>query len=193
MSRLLPALFDPAVERAILASYQAHDGQTRKGSGGAPYVTHPFHIALVLARFGADATLLVAALLHDAVEDCDDWTLARVEHEFGLAVRSIVDELTEDKNLTWEQRKAAWVEAVPTMSPEAVIVKSGDKLHNLHSLAADLESATDKATIWAKFHGGREQTIAHSRALVSALAKRAPEALANELLAAFERFERAAA
>lgn len=194
MSIVEPAavLFDSAVERAIIASCEAHEGQRRKGTSRAPYITHPFHIALVLARFGATPAVVVAGLLHDVVEDCEDWTSARVGAEFGSEVRALVAELTETKNLSWEQRKAAWVAGVPDMSDDAVCVKSVDKLHNLHSLANDLEGEEDNDAVWSKFHGGRERTIAHSRELVDALTARAPEALSNELRAAFLRFERAA-
>ena len=188
----MSSLFDDDVERAIQSSHAAHLGQVRKGETGAPYHTHPYHVALVLARFGASSQVIIGALLHDAVEDCDDWTIERVEAEYGAAVAELVDELTENKGLDWEARKAAWVEAAKTMSPEAVQVKCADKLHNLHSLAADLESTEDADRLWGKFHGGRERTLAHARLLVEALCKRAPDVLAAELLRALERFERSA-
>lgn len=188
---LAGSLFDEEVERAILASFVAHEGQYRKGSTRSPYVTHPFHVALVLARHGASTRVLVGALLHDAVEDSDEWDLARVEREFDADVAELVEELTEDKRLSWAERKAAWVAAAETMSDDAIQVKCADKLHNLHSLAADLEEEDDHDLVWLKFTGGRERTVEHAKELVEALWRRAPRGLGEELLAALRRFEAA--
>ena len=90
-------MFSAHVERALRVAHDAHDGQERKG-GGVPYILHPLHVTLILARVGADEVTLQAAILHDVVEDCDGWTLERVEREFGSEVRSVVAEVTEDKS-----------------------------------------------------------------------------------------------
>ena len=70
-------LFSAGVEAALRASLLAHEGQTRKGDA-TPYITHPFHVALLLARSGADDVTIQAGLLHDVVEDCEGWTPERV-------------------------------------------------------------------------------------------------------------------
>lgn len=187
-------VFDEGIERALRAAERAHRGQTRKDSDGAPYVLHPIHCALTLARLGYDATLIQAAILHDVVEDCDGWDGARVEREFGPRVAAIVLELTEDKSNSWAERKRWQVEHVPHMSADACAVKAADKIHNLRTLVSQLESTPDRASVWARFHGGRERTLATSRALVDALAPRVHPELAEGLrsaIAALERIERA--
>ncbi|MEX1025311.1 MAG: HD domain-containing protein [Planctomycetota bacterium] len=186
------SLFDPDVERAIQASHQAHAGQLRRGGAGVPYHTHPYHVALLLARSGAPSHVLVAALLHDAVEDSDDWTLARVGHEFGARVAALVDELSEDKALSWTERKEHGIAHVASMSPEAVTIKCADQLHNLSTLATELESTSDPTALWSKFNGGREATLRNARLLTDALAEHAPTRLANALDKAYRRFEHAA-
>jgi len=186
-------MYSADVERALRAALAAHEGQVRKGLEPAPYVTHPMQIALLLARLGFDDTLIQAGLLHDVVEDCDGWTLARVEQEFGPEVRSIVAELTEDKSKSWEARKRWAVEHTVHMSPAALTVKAADKLHNLQSLVQELRSASDPATVWTKFKGGKERTLAMSSALVEALVPRVDERLGRALRMTMRELELLAA
>ncbi len=171
------------------ACIEAHDGQFRKGGEDVPYAVHPAHMALLLARVGAPNRVIEAALLHDTVEDCEDWTVERVAAEFGDEVARIVADLTEDKSLTWTERKQAAVDHVAHMTDDAVMVKAADKLHNLTSLAAEFEHAANPAEVWAHFNGGREATLRMAHALVEKLAPRVPTALADELRAAVARVE----
>ncbi len=174
-------MFSSDVERALRVAIAAHDGQVRKGLESVPYVSHPFHVALILARLGYDDAVIAAGLLHDVVEDCEGWTIERIEAEFGRDVRGIVAELTEDKSQSWEVRKRDGIDRVARLSPPALAIKAADKLHNLKTLLGDLQSTDDSAIVWAKFKGGRERTIAMSRELVRELARRADPRLAAEL------------
>ncbi len=171
------------VEHALRVCIEAHNGQFRKGGQGVPYAVHPTHMALILARFGATEAVIVAALLHDTVEDCEDWTIERVAHEFGTEVARLVDDLTEDKSKTWAERKQAAVDHVAHMSDEAVMVKAADKLHNLTSLLDQLMHVQDPQEVWRQFKGGREETLRMAHALVGELIPRLPSALADELRA----------
>jgi (p)ppGpp synthase/HD superfamily hydrolase len=186
-------VFDPGIERALRAAESAHRGQSRK-SADTPYVLHPIHSALMLARLGCASHVIQAALLHDVVEDCAHagWDHARIEREFGPRIAGIVAELTEDKAKSWEERKRAGIEHVAHMSPDARTVKAADKLHNLSTLAAELEATQRQSDVWARFTGGRARTLAMSRALVEALAPHVDPRLGNALLAAMEEVERSA-
>jgi (p)ppGpp synthase/HD superfamily hydrolase len=185
-------MFSPDVERALRAAIAGHEGQMRKGLEPTPYVTHPIHVALLLARLGFDDAIVQAGLLHDVVEDCDGWTIERVRAEFGERVSSIVAELTEDKSKSWEERKRSGIDRVASMSEGALTVKAADKLHNLESLVRDLEAAQDRERVWKKFKGGRERTLAMSSELVEALAPRVDARLADALRAANANLERLA-
>ena len=164
-------MFDPEIERAVRAATLAHSEQTRKGSA-IPYVTHPVHVALILVRVGASSETVQAGLLHDVVEDCDDWTHERVESEFGPEVASIVLELTEDKAKTWEERKLAAAEKAVTMSPEGALVKAAAQLHNLRTLQESLSEAQEQEEVWAQFRGGKTATIEMANRLLEALTGR---------------------
>jgi len=164
-------MFDPGIERAVRAATIAHAEQTRKGSA-LPYVSHPAHVALILVRVGASSATVQAGLLHDVVEDCDDWTHERIESEFGAEVAVIVAELTEDKSKTWEERKLAAAEKAATMSPEGALVKAVDQLHNLRALEESLAETDDPEEVWARFKGGKTATIEMSTRLLEALTGR---------------------
>jgi (p)ppGpp synthase/HD superfamily hydrolase len=185
-------MFSEAIERAIHVSIAAHAGQKRKGAVDTPYVVHPIHVALVLARHDADEETIQAGLLHDVVEDCPGWTVARVEVEFGARVAAIVGDLTEDKSKSWEERKRWAVQHVAHMSAEAAAVKAADKLHNLASLLQELRASADHAAVWAKFKGGRERTLAMSGELVDALHARVESPLTRELVATMRALRDAA-
>ena len=176
------------MERALRAAHAAHLGQTRKG-GDVPYVLHPLHAAIMLARLGADELTLQAAILHDVVEDCEEWTIERVSAEFGPVVGSIVAEVTEDKTQSWEQRKRCQVEHVPHLSERARLVKAADKLHNLGSLLADLRSAAAPDDVWRHFSRGPAATLAMARDLVEALAPQVDPRLALPLRAILRELE----
>ncbi len=179
-------MFSADIERAIGACITAHDGQWRRGGEGVPYSVHPLHMALMLARWNFDEVSIQAALLHDIVEDCEEWTLEGLRKDFGPRVASIVAELTEDKSLSWAERKEAGIASVPGLSSEAASVKAVDKLHNLQSLRASLECADDHSEIWGQFRGGREGTLAVAKRLVNALVARVDPKLGRALKAAHE-------
>ncbi len=80
------------LERAFAAAYAAHDGQLRKS--GEAYITHPVAVAEILADLGLDAATIIAALLHDTVEDTLI-TLDAIRRDFGDEVAGLVDGVTK--------------------------------------------------------------------------------------------------
>lgn len=169
------------MERALEVACLAHAGQVRKNTEGVPYFVHPVHVALMLARLGLDEVSIQAGLLHDVVEDCDDWTHERIEEVFGSEVGVVVADLSEDKSKTWEERKRWAVDHVPHMTERGAMVKAADKLHNLSCLLRDLRAVSDPQQVWSKFKGGRERTLQMSSELVNALVPRVDSRMANAL------------
>jgi (p)ppGpp synthase/HD superfamily hydrolase len=182
-------MYSGSLEHALRIAMIAHAGQTRRGDHTIPYATHPIHVCLLLARLGHDDEILQAGLLHDVVEDCAEWTVARIEREFSRRVAGFVAELTEDKSRSWEERKRQAIESAPSLSEGAAVIKACDKLHNLASLVNDLERAGDPAKVWSKFTGGPARTLAMSRQLVDALAPRIRPELSASLQALVVRLE----
>lgn len=116
------------------ASFAAkrHTGQKRKGSDGEPYINHPLEVANLLANVGnvSDFDILIAAVLHDTVEDTGV-TKEELEARFGQQVANYVSEVTDDKSLPKDERKRLQVEHAPHLSHGAKLIKLADKISNI--------------------------------------------------------------
>lgn len=119
------------VERAFTAAELAHRGQERKS--GDPYITHPIAVAEILAELGLDAETIMAALLHDTVEDTS-YTLEQIRKDFGSEVGSLVDGVTKLDKLTYGPTAEAETvrKMVVAMSKDirVLVIKLADRLHN---------------------------------------------------------------
>ncbi len=130
-----------AIEQAIKAASVLHKDQVRKGSVPYPYVTHLFAVATIVADYTNDEDTIVAALLHDTLEDTD-YTERELEDDFGGAVRDIVVALTEPaipeynrQNVTMQKRQ--YVKQIKDASERALIVVAADKIHNMRSIVEE--------------------------------------------------------
>lgn len=119
---------------AILFAAESHSGQLRK-DGSTPYVNHPLEVMHLLAHAGnvIDEDVLVAAVLHDVVEDTTV-TVLEIADRFGARVAKIVSELTDDKSLTKEERKQQQLINADQLSPEARLVRICDKICNVYDI-----------------------------------------------------------
>ena len=183
-------MYSTGVEQALSASLAAHAGQQRKGNADLPYISHPVHVALMLAKLGVEDVLIQAALLHDVVEDCAGWTLDRVAKEFGQEVHDLIAPLTDPEGESWEIRKEYGIEKAASMDVRCATVKAADKLHNLSSLVAAVRAADSPAEVWQPFSRGAETTLAMSRRLVEVLAARVDPRLGQALLDTMSELER---
>lgn len=135
---------------------RAHGGQTRKGAAGEPYLNHVADVVARLSRSPrADADTLVAAALHDVVEDTAR-SLDDVRSRFGDRVAALVAEVTDDKSLPKEERKRRQVEQAPTKSDAAKRIKLADKASNLAALADSPPHRWDKGRRLAYVAWARE-------------------------------------
>eukprot|EP00794_Sanderia_malayensis_P008007 gene8014-8866_t len=112
-----------------------HSNQRRKDKLQTPYINHPIGVAFILTSEAEveDQSVLIAAVLHDTVEDTDT-SFDEIEAVFGKEVRDIVDECTDDKNLPKEQRKSLQILHAASCSVKAKLVKLADKIYNLRDL-----------------------------------------------------------
>jgi GTP diphosphokinase / guanosine-3',5'-bis(diphosphate) 3'-diphosphatase len=125
------------IVRALDFAAWAHSTQRRKGGAREPYVNHLTEVARLVAQAtgGSDHKLIVAALLHDVLEDQAmhvDYAML-VDH-FGKRVAAIVREVTDDKSLPKAERKRLQIEHAPHLSRRARILKIADKAANLNSI-----------------------------------------------------------
>ncbi|MGB6603614.1 MAG: HD domain-containing protein [Steroidobacteraceae bacterium] len=122
------------IVRAAAFAAEQHRNQRRKGKEAFPYINHPLALAAVLAEAGErDPTVLVAALLHDTVEDTAT-TFKQLEQCFGADVAAIVREVTDDKRLPKAERKRLQIAHAAGLTRRAKLVKLADKICNLHDI-----------------------------------------------------------
>lgn len=166
------------VFRALRFAVDAHSGHYRKGTR-VPYIVHPLGAAQSLIEIGAPEPVVIAALLHDTVEDTAV-TLADVEREFGADVARLVRAASEpDKSWPWERRKQHTIDHLRDAPDDELLVGLADKLDNLRAIRRDGEAA------WAKFNRGREQQKWYYESIAAALAGRDVPAAAKPLADAF--------
>lgn len=121
--------------RAAKFAADAHRNQRRKDCDASPYIGHPLAVADILANEGhvTDPDIIVAALLHDVIEDTDTH-IAEIHAKFGMVVASIVAEVTDDKLLSVAERKRLQVVKAASKSDQAKLVKIADKTCNLRDI-----------------------------------------------------------
>jgi (p)ppGpp synthase/HD superfamily hydrolase len=114
---------------------EKHVQQKRKGENGEPYFNHLLEVAelITASNPNLDAQLIMAAFLHDTVEDTGV-TLQELEQRFGKDVADLVAEVTDDKSLPKEIRKQLQVEHTPEKSSRAQTLKLADKISNLRAI-----------------------------------------------------------
>lgn len=121
---------------ALRFSAHKHRDQRRKDRNASPYINHPIEVASILANDGGvdDITTLVAAILHDTIEDTET-TADEIEAHFGVEVRALVEEVTDDPSLPkWEQKRRQ-VQTAPYASDRAKLIRLADKIANVRDVA----------------------------------------------------------
>lgn len=123
------------LQRSYDLAEEKHRGQRRRS--GDPYITHPLAVATILAELGMDTTTLVAALLHDTIEDTD-YSIAELEYDFGSEVAHLVDGVTKLDKV--KLGAAAEAETIRKMvvamarDPRVLVTKLADRLHNMRTM-----------------------------------------------------------
>lgn len=123
------------VLRAAAFAARKHSEQRRKNVAASPYINHPIALAEILAEEGgvSDPVVIVAALLHDTIEDTET-SYQELKGEFGETVAEIVAEVTDTKWLGKSTRKKLQVSKARRASKGAKLVKLADKIANLRDM-----------------------------------------------------------
>ena len=145
-----------AVLEAADAAARWHVHQRRKGAAEEPYINHLLEVATLVATAtdGKDPELVIAALLHDAIED-QEVPSDLIAEKFGEDVANLVKEATDDKSLPTERRKQLQIDEAPKKSRRAKILKLADKTSNLKAIAASPPSSWSvkrrlEYVVWAR-------------------------------------------
>jgi (p)ppGpp synthase/HD superfamily hydrolase len=170
-------------EKALVYATRAHGDQTRKKTG-IPYIAHILGVTAIAMEYGANETEAIAALLHDAVEDCGgERRLRDIEKKFGKTVAKIVDGCTdtyETPKPPWRERKEAYLAHLKDSNCATRLVSASDKLHNTRAILAELRR--HGLEVFERFAGKKDGTLWYYRALVTAFREHGDHAdLVDEL------------
>ncbi len=182
--------FSTRIDAAIKRAAQLHSNQFRKGNESVPYVIHPFAVAFILVGYTDDEDVIVAALLHDVLEDVKSeyYSYDDMSNEFGERVLSIVQDVTENKDgyttrreeiAHWDDRKNGYVAHLAHACQEALLVCCADKIHNIQSLVQ--EYRTHGSALWQRFNASPEKMFRIYERIIQVLKQRLDSPLVGEL------------
>ncbi len=142
-------------EKALRLAARAHEGQMRK-EVGLPYIIHPVMVAFMLEKYKFDEKVIAAALTHDVLEDT---TVSPQElgQELGDDVLKMVEALTYNEALSWEEQRTRYIEAVRLASEGVKAICIADKIHNAQSLLTSYEKQGKE--VWKHFKRGKEEKM----------------------------------
>jgi (p)ppGpp synthase/HD superfamily hydrolase len=168
---------------AIDLAARAHHQQVRKGTE-IPYIVHPLAVASTLIRINSPEPVVIAALLHDVLEDTPV-TFEKILGQFGPEVADLVTALSEpDKTAPWENRKTHTIDYLEKKADDDVlIVALADKLDNIRAIREGLER--DGERFWERFNRPRESQRWYYERLESVFSTRISREPALSLVSAF--------
>lgn len=172
----------PQFEKALIYATRIHGGKLRKKTR-IPYIGHLLGVTAIALEYGANETEAIAALLHDAVEDCGGVKRLRdIERKFGRKVARIVKGCTDTDQTPkppWRKRKENYIAHLKQASASTRLVSAADKLHNARAILHHLRQEQD--SLWPRFNDGKEGALWYYRSLVSAFREHGSNALIEEL------------
>lgn len=152
------------INSALEFASKKHEGQFRKELP-VPYFVHIWEVYQILREFTDDEDTLVAAILHDTVEDTNT-TFQEIEDNFGLEVRNLVDFCSEhDKSIPYLQRKAEHCARLKNAPLKAKLIKCADCISNWETTALDIKNGGNP---WTKFNANKNSVkINHTMSLIA--------------------------
>lgn len=169
-------------DAAFVYAHEAHASHQRKGTG-APYIGHLMGVASIVIDDGGDEDEAVAALLHDAAEDCGGRErLADIRERFGDAVAKIVEDCTDawtQPKAPWMERKRQYVDHARALPPPSLRVSSADKVHNAYAILRDLRNTGE--AVWERFNAPPDDVVWYYQSLVRSYREAGGGRLVDEL------------
>jgi (p)ppGpp synthase/HD superfamily hydrolase len=153
------------IQKAINVAAQLHLGQVRKSEDRLPYIVHPFAVAWILSDYTEDEEVVMAALLHDVLEDVDGYEFENLVADFGERVANIVKGVSEERDPidhvgtpeTWMNRKNGYLWNLETAPEESLLVSAADKINNLHTMIDAYQSEGE--VLWERFHSPADKRL----------------------------------
>ena len=178
--------YSQRLDRALELAARSFRHIRRKGTD-IPYLSHLLAVMVTVAEHGGDEDQLIAAVLHDYLEDIEESSHAYLVEHFGATVAELVAGLSDTDirpKPPWKERKQRYLEHLRTSSPTLKLISASDKLHNARSIRRDLRLVG--AAVWERFSGTREQTLWYYSSLVEVLGNGWNSPVLDELRAEVE-------
>ncbi len=164
---------DPAysenLDEALRLAADAFRHTYRKGSK-IPYLSHLLQVTVYVAEAGGDEDQLIAAVLHDYLEDIEGADVDALRAQFGDRAISMVEALSDttvQPKPPWKERKLAYIAHLKGMGADVKLVSAADKLHNATSTLRDHQQIGDK--VWERFSASKDETLWYYREIIAAL------------------------
>ncbi len=177
----MDARYSHRLDEAVALATDAFRGRVRKGTD-VPYLTHLLQVMVWVGEHGGDEEQMIAAVLHDWLEDIEGAELAELERRFGPRVAGLVSGLSDSTTHPkppWRARKEAYLRHLAGASADLKLISAADKLHNATSIRRDLR--TVGPVLWTRFTGARDGTLWYYGAVVEALSSDWDHALLTAL------------
>jgi (p)ppGpp synthase/HD superfamily hydrolase len=169
------------LDQAMALATDSFRGIYRKGTK-IPYLTHLMSVAAMVGEGGGDEEQMIAALLHDYLEDIDGSSREILVDRYGERVARLVVALSDSTTHPkppWRERKEKYIRHLEDEPDEVKLISAADKLHNCRSIVRDHKAKGDE--IFSRFTGKKSGTLWYYRALLPALAKGWGHPLLDEL------------
>ena len=184
-------MYSYRVEQAVQAAALLHQDHLRQGEAGIPYISHLMSVVLILRDYTTDEDTLVAAILHDTLEDTD-YTEEDMRTDFGDSVTAIVMTLTEpthdgDSKLPWKESKARYAKQIKKGLESAAMIAAADKSHNFRSI---VEEYSDDHTRFKQDFGGKAQDrLAAYQLIANAINSKLKDGIVHEFNHTFSLYK----
>jgi (p)ppGpp synthase/HD superfamily hydrolase len=178
--------YSERLDDALVLAASSFRSVLRKGTS-TPYLTHLLQVMVTVGEHGGDEEQMIAAVLHDYLEDVDGSTEAELAARYSPRVARMVGALSDTDvrpKPPWRERKEAYLRHLRDEPAEVKLISCADKLHNARCIVRDLNAVG--APLWDRFSAPREGTLWYYREVVEALATGWEHTLVGELRAVVE-------
>lgn len=179
------------VEQAIRAAGMLHRDQVRRGTVPYPYITHLVSVAWLAAGYTNDEDVLIAALLHDTIEDTP-YTFSELEEDFGARVRELVAAVTHPElaevppRERWRERREQYAEQLREAPEDALVIAAADKIHNMRASIEEYYGAPER--FLEDFGGTLDERVRAYQSVGNILNSRLESGIVHEFNHVFEEY-----
>jgi (p)ppGpp synthase/HD superfamily hydrolase len=179
------------IEQAIKAAALLHQDHIRKGTVPLPYITHLMAVMMIVRDYTSDENTIVAALLHDTLEDTD-YTPSELREDFGEEIAVLVETLTEPRlggveKFTWLSRKKTYAKQLRSGPHEAVVIAAADKAHNFRSVVD--EYSDDHHLFLQDFGTNLAERLEAYQCIANAINSRLQDGIVHEFNHTFKAYK----